>query len=146
MNPALIGALTGAGGLGLVQLLRKMTQSKKDEEENGSPSVLNGALLGALLGSGAGVGLSYLRQPQQREDASPFSSSQIQGFLAGPAGGFNLNTLKRNAPLPAIDVNGSSALDFATRLPGESMKPVFPQPGRTVAWPLPTINPSTGSF
>lgn len=65
LPPEAIAALVGAGGGGLVQLLRKMTQSKRDEEENGSPSILAGMLGGGLLGGGLGAGYRYLNQQQQ---------------------------------------------------------------------------------
>lgn len=60
LNPQLLAALVGggAGALagGAVQGVRKLTQSRDDEERDGSPSVLKGMLLGGLGGAGLGYG------------------------------------------------------------------------------------------
>lgn len=99
VNPAIMGALAGAGGLGLVQLLRKAMQSKRDEEENGSPSILNGLLLGGLLGGGAGYGLHHLAGGQSPAAAAaaprmptPNADAMMRSLINGPSGGFNLRT------------------------------------------------------
>jgi hypothetical protein len=55
MQSALHYGLLGAGAGGLVQLVRKMLQSRRDEEEEGSPSLLKGMLLGGLGGAGFGA-------------------------------------------------------------------------------------------
>lgn len=55
----LLGGLGGLGGLG-IQGIRRLFQSDRDREENGAPSMLNGLLLGGLLGAGAGGGLAHL--------------------------------------------------------------------------------------
>lgn len=57
LSAALQGGMLGAAGGGTIQLLRRLFQSKRDEEENGSPSILNGLLLGGLGGAGLGYGL-----------------------------------------------------------------------------------------
>lgn len=59
LAPALAGGVAGAGVGGVVQLVRKLMQSRRDEEENGSPSILNGMLAGGLGGAGLGAGLQY---------------------------------------------------------------------------------------
>lgn len=60
LAPALAGGVAGAGVGGVVQLVRKLMQSRRDEEENGSPSILNGILAGGLGGAGLGAGLQYM--------------------------------------------------------------------------------------
>ncbi len=59
MDAALRLGLLGAGGGLAFQGIRKLLQSKKEEEEEGSPSLLKGLLLGGLLGAGAGGGLAH---------------------------------------------------------------------------------------
>jgi hypothetical protein len=60
VNPAVAGGVVGAGVGGVAQLVRKLMQSRRDEEENGSPSVLNGILAGGIGGAGLGAGLQYM--------------------------------------------------------------------------------------
>lgn len=67
-----LGLIGGIGGLG-IQGLRKLFQSKRDEEENGSPSLLKGLLMGGALGAAGGAGLAHFGglHLQPREPFSP---------------------------------------------------------------------------
>lgn len=60
ISAALQLGLLGAGGGLAFQGVRKMLQGRDDEEENGSPSLLRGALTGGLLGAAGGGGLAHL--------------------------------------------------------------------------------------
>jgi hypothetical protein len=59
---ALLGGGVGAAGGGMVQLVRKLLQSRRDAEENGSPSILRGMLMGGLGGAALGAGAEHLAQ------------------------------------------------------------------------------------
>lgn len=70
-DAALRLGLLGAGGGLAFQGLRKLMQSKRDEEEEGSPSLLKGMLLGGLLGAGGGAGIAHLLNRGQAPDSPP---------------------------------------------------------------------------
>lgn len=73
---ALQGGVVGAGAGALVQGVRKLLQSRRDEEENGSPSILKGMLVGGGLGAVGGYGLRNMlehaadQQQQRQRDAT----------------------------------------------------------------------------
>ncbi len=64
MDPRILAALLGGGvgavGGGMVQLVRKLLQSRRDEEENGAPSIMRGILTGGLGGAALGAGAEHL--------------------------------------------------------------------------------------
>lgn len=59
VSAAIQGGLLGAGGGALVQVLRRMLQTKQEQEEEGSPSILKGMLMGGLGGAGLGAGAAH---------------------------------------------------------------------------------------
>lgn len=52
LPPALIGALAGGG----IQGIRRLFASDRDKRQGRAPSILNGMLLGGVLGGGANLG------------------------------------------------------------------------------------------
>lgn len=100
-----LGLIGGIGGLG-IQGLRKLFQSKQDEEENGSPSLLKGLLMGGALGAAGGAGLAHfggLHLPQG-EPFSPVTGRPSRSGTGMAAGaGFDnaltADSLRESAPM-----------------------------------------------
>ena len=103
INPRILAALVGGGGGALagggIQALRKMFQSKRDEEENGSPSILNGMLLGGLGGAGLGAGLQHMNMQGMGKDK--LNALGKQTMQAGRAGAPSSLPTLRAAEAPA---------------------------------------------
>jgi len=98
IDPRILAALVGGGGGALagggIQALRKMFQSKRDEEENGSPSILNGMMLGGLGGAGLGAGLQHMGMQDAAQLKKQTEAAKAYEALA--AGG------RRTAGVPEI--------------------------------------------
>jgi hypothetical protein len=90
INPRILAAILGGGagalGGGAIQGVRKLMQSKRDEEENGSPSILKGMLLGGLGGAGVGAGLEHWRGQGGSDESSIPAFADHSSQLAGAAG------------------------------------------------------------
>lgn len=91
MDPRILAALLGGGvgavGGGMVQLVRKLLQSRRDEEENGAPSIMRGILTGGLGGAALGAGAEHLARgaAAANEVRSP-AEAQPRYSLAGASG------------------------------------------------------------
>lgn len=80
---ALQGGVVGAGAGALIQGIRKLMQSRRDAEEEGSPSILKGMLVGGGLGAAGGYGLRNMlmhameKQEQRQRDTAGIGVSTM---------------------------------------------------------------------
>ncbi len=119
MDAALRLGLLGAGGGLAFQGIRKLLQSKQEEEEEGSPSLLKGLLLGGLLGAGAGGGLAHWIN---------------RGFKESPPQAMALGN----------DV--AAAAPSSYELPAESLQAAMTQASPQVIRNAPPLGPSGGAL
>lgn len=95
---AVRGGLVGAGVGGLTQMLRSMFQSRRDEEENGSPSIMKGMLMGGLGGAGLNAAAmhygpqinswadQYLKENQQPQKGLQVPQINAQSMMEAGGG------------------------------------------------------------
>lgn len=108
ISAALQLGLLGAGGGLAFQGVRKMLQGRDDEEENGSPSLLRGALTGGLLGAAGGGGLAHLLGLHEGGAPSSSFGSPPPGLgadLAGAAPKPSPASLNPNSLMAALQDN-----------------------------------------
>lgn len=89
---ALQGALVGGAGGAVVQGIRKLMQSRREEEEEGSPSILKGMLVGGGLGAMGGAGLEHLMRTPEGGAPGPMMNPGMSGggnpFTTAHSGGY----------------------------------------------------------
>lgn len=146
INPLTLALLGGGLGLG-VQGIRRMMQSKREQEQEGSPSLMNGLLLGALLGGGYGAAQPMLRRylagldKKRQNSASPAASappdiSREQQFT--PAGrDFSLGPLSSAVRPGDKDFTPISAPAQRAGLPAGRVMPQPPMHATAGAAPEP---------
>jgi len=123
LAPALAGGVAGAGVGGVVQLVRKLMQSRRDEEENGSPSILNGMLAGGLGGAGLGAGLQYMGQGGQ--GPGPGTLPALRQHLMARDGGAGPHAQRDLTPLPSSNTLQDTATPVMRPMgPGRSSIPM----------------------
>lgn len=92
---ALQGALVGGAGGAAIQGIRKLMRGRHDDEED-SPSILKGMLMGGGLGAAGGLGLEYLMRTPQQEPIG-FTAPQLKAPQHARPSGYS-NMLRASLP------------------------------------------------